>query len=100
MFKDFCYQSRPRAVVDPGWIAKAEHLNKGANPRFIVTSLAGDARSLYEVEYCGRGDMENRIKEQQLCLFADRTSSCDDAGQPIALVVLFGGVRTDDRLAA
>jgi hypothetical protein len=57
---------------------KAEHLNKGANPRFVVTSLAAepyDAKTLYEVEYCGRGEMENRIKEQQRFLFADRTSA-------------------------
>ena len=56
-------------------IAKAEHLpgNK-ANPRFIVTSLSGEARTLYEETYCQRGDMENRIKEQQRGLFADRTS--------------------------
>jgi hypothetical protein len=57
---------------------KAEHLDKGANPRFVVTSLSADvfdARCLYEDMYCGRGDMENRIKEQQLCLFADRTSA-------------------------
>jgi hypothetical protein len=76
-FTEFFYQtrkswSRPRRVV-----AKAEHLAKGANPRFVVTSLRPqecDARTLYEDRYCGRGEMENRIKEQQLCLFADRTS--------------------------
>lgn len=59
-------------------IGKAEHLSKGANPRFVVTSILADqiaAQSLYEDEYCARGDMENRIKEQQLCLFADRTSA-------------------------
>ena len=57
---------------------KAEHLYKGDNPRFVVTSLsvdAYDAATLYEKEYCARGDMENRIKEQQLYLFADRTSA-------------------------
>ena len=50
----------------------------GANPRFIVTSLGPEhweARALYEELYCARGDMENRIKEQQLDLFADRTST-------------------------
>ena len=50
----------------------------GENPRFIVTSLRKsevDARTLYEDVYCARGDMENRIKEQQLALFADRTSA-------------------------
>lgn len=64
--------SRERRVV-----AKAEHLAKGANPRFVVTSLTAEergAKPLYEGEYCGRGEMENRIKEQQLHLFADRTS--------------------------
>ncbi len=78
VFKDFHYQtldswSRSRRVI-----GKAEHLAKGANPRFVVTSLSAeafDAKSLYEDEYCARGEMENRIKEQQLCLFADRTSA-------------------------
>ncbi len=55
-------------------IAKAEHTSKGSNPRFVVTTLRGDADELYDRVYCARGDMENRIKEQQLCLFADRTS--------------------------
>ena len=55
-------------------IAKAEHSEKGSNPRFVVTSLEGDAQELYEKLYCARGDMENRIKEQQLGLFSDRTS--------------------------
>ena len=59
-------------------VAKAEHLDKGANPRFVVTSLSAEEapmQSLYEKLYCGRGEAENRIKEQQLDLFADRTSS-------------------------
>jgi hypothetical protein len=55
-------------------IAKAEHSAQGANPRFVVTSLEGDAQALYDEIYCARGEMENRIKEQQLGLFADRTS--------------------------
>ena len=58
-------------------VGKTEHLAKGSNPRFVVTSLsteARDARALYEDLYCARGEMENRLKEQQLCLFADRTS--------------------------
>lgn len=65
--------SKSRRVV-----AKAEYLLKGENPRFIVTSLPQarfPAQPLYEDLYCARGDMENRIKEQQLYLFADRTSS-------------------------
>ncbi|HYN51500.1 MAG TPA: IS1380 family transposase [Thermoleophilaceae bacterium] len=59
-------------------VAKAEVLPGKANPRFVVTSLAADrcaAQELYETIYCARGDMENRIKEQQLALFADRTST-------------------------
>jgi hypothetical protein len=55
-------------------IARIEHMKKGSNPRYIVTNLEGDAKHLYEKLYCARGDMENRIKEQQLGLFADRTS--------------------------
>jgi hypothetical protein len=65
--------SRTRRVV-----AKAEHLPKGSNPRFIVTSRNAaeiDARTLYEQIYCARGEVENRIKEQQLDLFAGRTSA-------------------------
>lgn len=56
-------------------IAKAELTDKGTNPRFIVTSLRGNDRSLYYDVYCARGDMENRIKDQQLDLFAKRTPS-------------------------
>ena len=78
LFRDFSYRtlnswSRKRRVI-----GKAEHLPKGSNPRFIVTSLDRkdyEAKMLYEDVYCARGEMENRIKEQQLCLFADRTSS-------------------------
>ncbi len=78
VYKDFEYQtlkswSRSRRVI-----GKAEYMQKGENPRFVVTSLSADkfdAKTLYEEQYCARGDMENRIKEQQLCLFADRTSA-------------------------
>ena len=55
-------------------IAKAEYSEQGRNPRFVVTSLEGDAEQLYAQVYCARGEMENRIKEQQLGLFSDRTS--------------------------
>ena len=55
-------------------IVKAEHGEQGDNPRFIVTNLDGDGQALYDDVYCQRGEMENRIKEQQLALFADRTS--------------------------
>ncbi len=58
-------------------IARLEHGTKGANPRYVVTNLEGDGKELYEQLYCQRGEMENRIKEQQLDLFADRTS-CHD----------------------
>jgi hypothetical protein len=77
IFAEFSYQthkswSRARRVV-----AKAEYLDKGENPRFIVTSLTAEewpAQDLYEKFYCARGEMENRIKEQ-MCLFADRLST-------------------------
>jgi hypothetical protein len=55
-------------------LVKAEHTDKGSNPRFVVTNLEGTAQVLYDEVYCARGEMENRIKEQQLGLFADRTS--------------------------
>ena len=56
-------------------IAKLEVTDKGRNPRFIITNLEGDKQALYEDLYCARGEMENRIKEQQMGLFADRTSA-------------------------
>jgi hypothetical protein len=55
-------------------ILKAEHNRLGSNPRFVVTNLTQSDRHLYDKVYCARGDMENRIKDQQLGLFADRTS--------------------------
>ena len=55
-------------------IMKAEHSRQGRNPRYVVTNLQGDPQALYDHDYCGRGDMENRIKEQQMDLFSDRTS--------------------------
>ena len=55
-------------------IARLEHMEQGDNPRYIVTNLAQDAATLYDELYCARGEMENRIKEAQLGLFADRTS--------------------------
>jgi hypothetical protein len=76
-FTEFSYQTRKSWSRARRVVAKAEHLAKGANPRYVVTSLSADecqARALYEDRYCARGEMENRIKEQQLCLFADRTS--------------------------
>lgn len=77
VFKEFAYQTRKSWSRARRVVGKAEHLARGTNPRFVVTSLPAerlDARALYEDVYCARGEMENRIKEQQLCLFADRTS--------------------------
>jgi len=77
VFKEFAYQTRESWSRARRVIAKAEHLEKGSNPRFVVTSLpsqAWAARALYEDLYCARGEMENRIKEQ-LMLFSDRTST-------------------------
>lgn len=78
VFKDFCYKTLKTWRWNRRVIGKAEHLAKGSNPRFVVTSLRPDlyhAQELYEKVYCARGDMENRIKEQQLMLFAARTST-------------------------
>jgi hypothetical protein len=77
VFKEFTYQTRKSWSRERRVVGKAEHLSKGSNPRFVVTSLSAeelDARTLCEDVYCARGEMENRIKEQQMCLFADRTS--------------------------
>jgi hypothetical protein len=77
-FRMFTYRTRRSWSRKRQVVGKAEHLSKGANPRFIVTNLPKDfasMRELYEEHYCARGDMENRIKEQQLGLFADRTST-------------------------
>lgn len=77
VFQEFGYQTRDSWSRERRVVAKAEHLEKGANPRFVVTSLRAEtweARPLYEQLYCARGEMENRIKEQ-LMLFADRTST-------------------------
>lgn len=78
LFRDFRYRTLKSWSCERRVIGKAEYLAKGENPRFVVTSLSTDkldARAVYEDLYCARGDMENRIKEQQLALFADRTST-------------------------
>lgn len=78
LFKEFSYSTLDSWTRERRVIAKAEHLPAGANPRFIVTSLESpdfEGQDLYEKIYCARGDMENRIKECQLDLFADRTST-------------------------
>ncbi len=73
LFGSLGYQAgswdRPRRVI-----VKAEHNARGPNPRLVVTNVPGEPRELYDEVYCRRGEMENRIKEQQLGLFADRTS--------------------------
>jgi len=81
VFSEFSY--RTKKTKKGGWsrerrvVAKAEHIDGKENPRFVVTSLTSDefaAQALYEELYCGRGDMENRVKEQY-SLFADRVSA-------------------------
>ncbi len=78
VFRDFLWSTKKSWSRRRRVIAKAEWTPKGANPRFIVTSLKAErwrARALYEDFYCARGDLENRIKECQLDLYADRTSA-------------------------
>jgi hypothetical protein len=79
VFKDFTYRTNTSWSKSRRIIAKAEHLEKGANPRFVVYSDPWnryvDSAEIYEDLYCARGQMENKIKEQQLYLFADRTSA-------------------------
>ena len=77
-FKDFTWRTRDSWSHQRRVVAKAEWTEGKANPRFVVTSLARqehEARHLYEKLYCARGEMENRIKECQLDLYADRTSA-------------------------
>ena len=78
VFTAFAYCTRKSWSRKRRVVGQAEVLEKGENPRFVVTSLPEEgwpAQKLYEELYCGRGEMENRIKEQQLYLFADRTST-------------------------
>ena len=78
VFHEFAYRTRTSWSRARRVIGKAEVLALGDNPRFIVTNLRVEQQAgqpLYEQVYCARGDMENRIKEQQLALFADRTST-------------------------
>ena len=77
-FRELTYRTRSSWSRTRRVIAKAEQTGDKANPRFVVTSLAArdwPARELYEDLYCARGEMENRIKEAQLELFADRLSA-------------------------
>jgi hypothetical protein len=95
VFVEFPYQTttgswnHPRRVV-----AKAEHIDGKENPRYVVTSLAAEAwpsQKLYEELYCGRGDMENRIKEQ-FTLFAESCQRRNHARQPTPFVLFRDGV--------
>ena len=88
VFAQFQYRTRKSWSRDRRVVGKAEVLAKGENPRFVVTSLSAarwEKRALYETLYCARGEMENRIKEQQLELFADRTSTGKMASNQLRL---------------
>ena len=97
-FREFRYRTRTSWSRSRRVVGKAEWLpgRHGDNPRFVVTSLTKDrigARVLYEDLYCARGDMENRIKDQQLWLFADRTSSATMRANQLRLYVsVFAGI--------
>jgi hypothetical protein len=87
-FRDLRYRTKKSWSRERRVVAKAEQLGDKANPRFVVTSLdpaAFPALHLYEAIYCARGDMENRIKEQQLGMFADRTSTATMRGNQLRL---------------
>jgi hypothetical protein len=87
VFAEFDYRTKKSCSCSRRVVAKAEFLDKGENPRFIVTSLAAGewaAQQLYEKFYCARGEMENRIKEQ-MCLFADRLSTDEMKGNQLLL---------------
>ena len=87
-FGDFRYRTRTSWARGRRVVAKAEYLAKGENPRFVVTSLTrkqAAAKEVYETIYCARGEMENRIKEQQMGLFADRTSTAQFRSNQIRL---------------
>ena len=87
VFSQFSYQTRKSWSCSRRVVAKAEYLDKGENPRFVVTSLSEQqwtAQGLYEKFYCARGEMENRIKEQ-MCLFADRLSTDEMKGNQLRL---------------
>jgi len=87
IFTEFHYRTKKSWSCSRRVVAKAEFLDKGENPRFVVTSLTADewaAQDLYEKFYCARGEMENRIKEQ-MCLFADRLSTDEMKGNQLRL---------------
>ena len=88
VYTQFGYRTRSSWSRRRRVVAKAEYLGDKENPRFVVTNLASaqsNAQQLYERGYCPRGQMENHIKEQQLYLFADRTSSATMRANQIRL---------------
>jgi len=87
VFTEFSYRTHKSWSCSRRVVAKAEYLDKGENPRFVVTSLTAEqwpAQQLYEKFYCARGEMENRIKEQ-MYLFADRLSTDEMTGNQLRL---------------
>ena len=87
VFTGFTYSTRHSWSCARRVVAKAEYLDKGENPRFVVTSLSPKQwpdQALYEKFYCARGEMENRVKEQ-MCLFADRLSTGEMEGNQLRL---------------
>jgi len=87
VFTEFSYRTKKSWSCARRVVAKAEYLDKGENPRFVVISLTADewaAQDVYEKFYCARGEMENRIKEQ-MCLFADRLSTDEMKGNQLRL---------------
>jgi hypothetical protein len=112
VFTEFKYATLKSWECARRVIAKAEHLPGKANPRFVVTALPewevtwdeqvihNDARTVYEKLYCARGEMENRLKEQQLDLFADRTSTHWLKANQVRLWLSAAAARGGERSAA
>ena len=103
LYEEIRYQTQSTWTRARRVVGKAEITGRGPNPRFVVTSLSAeeiDARRLYEELYCARGDMENRIKEQQLDSLLDPNVGSLDASEPDALVAIERGVHADRRSAS
>lgn len=100
VYHEFNYQTRSSWSRSRRVVGKAERLGDKDNPRFIVTSLPTDGERLYERVYCARGEMENRIKEQQQDLFADRLSSAGFAANQLRLWLSAFAYTLTERLRA
>jgi hypothetical protein len=100
VYAEFSYRTRQSWSRARRVIGKAERLGDKDNPRFIVTTLAREAEALYERVYCARGQMENRIKEQQQDLFADRLSSAGFAANQLRLWLSAFAYQLVERLRA